>query len=103
MDHANGAHTVVEISYSYHHTSVKCDSEFVYELIGREGVIRYDRTAESFRMENGNGLQEFEFHPEKSFEGMYFRMGRRAKRAGRIADERRGWNPCCRNCGSRNR
>ncbi len=71
MDHASGAHTVVEISYSYHHTSANTHSEFVYELIGRDGVIRYDRTAESFTMENGNGLQEFEFHPEKSFEGMY--------------------------------
>jgi len=71
MDHANGAHTVVEISYSYHHTSANAHSEFVYELIGRDGVIRYNRAAESFRMENGNGMREFEFHPEKSFEGMY--------------------------------
>lgn len=71
MDHANGAHTVVEISYSYHHTSANVHSEFVYELIGRDGVIRYDRATESLRMENRNGLQEFEFHPEKSFEGMY--------------------------------
>ena len=39
MDHANGAHTMVEMSYSYHHTSKKALSEFVYELIGTEGVI----------------------------------------------------------------
>lgn len=71
MDHANGAHTMIEISYSYHHTSANAHSEFVYELIGREGVIRYDRTAQCLRMENRSGLQEFDFPPEKSFEGMY--------------------------------
>jgi predicted dehydrogenase len=76
MDHANGAHTVVEISYSYHHTSRNKRSEFVYELIGRDGVIRYDREAASFTMENGSGSHAFEFHPEKSFTGMYAEWAR---------------------------
>jgi predicted dehydrogenase len=71
LDHANGAHTVVEISYSYHHTSKNRRSEFVYELIGTEGVIRYDRDAASFGMENAEGSQRFEFHHEKDFTGMY--------------------------------
>lgn len=71
MDHASGAHTVVEISYSYHHTSLNSRSEFVYELIGTEGVIRYDRQTESFTMENGSGHHEFDFHPEKEFTGLY--------------------------------
>ena len=71
LDHDCGAHTVVEISYSYHHTSKNKSSEFVYELIGSEGVIRYHRERAQFTMENGSGLHEFEFHPEKSFLGMY--------------------------------
>lgn len=76
LDHANGAHTMVEISYSYHHTSKHYASEFVYELIGTEGVIRYDRNARSFRMENVAGSHEFEFQPEKSFSDMYAEWAR---------------------------
>jgi len=76
IEHANGAHTMVEMSYSYHHTSKKTRSEFVYELIGTEGVIRYDRSAERFTMENVQGSHEFEFHPEKSFAGMYAEWAR---------------------------
>ena len=71
LDHANGAHTVVEISYSYHHTAKHHVSEFVYELIGTEGVIRYDRERQSLSVENAAGRQEFPFHDAKSFEGMY--------------------------------
>lgn len=76
MDHANGAHTTVEMSYTYHHTSKNRQREFVYELIGTEGVIRYDSTAKVFRMENISGAHEFEFHHEKSFEGMYAEWAR---------------------------
>lgn len=71
MDHSNGAHTVVEISYSYHHTSKDRRYEFVYEIIGTEGVIRYDREDRSFTMRNSSGTLLLEFHPEKDFEGMY--------------------------------
>jgi len=71
MDHANGAHTVVEISYSYHHTAKNPQSEFVYELIGTGGVLRYHREAGSFVMENGAGRQDLEYHPEKDFDGLY--------------------------------
>ena len=71
LDHACGAHVVVEMSYSYHHTATNRKSEFVYELIGSRGVIRYDRERAQFTMEDGSGRHEFEFHPEKSFSGMY--------------------------------
>lgn len=71
LDHANGAHTVVEISYSYHHTAPHKRREFVYELIGTQGVIRYDREARSFTMENTAGSHQFEFHPEKNFVLLY--------------------------------
>lgn len=71
MDHANGAHTMVEMSYSYHHTAKKPAVEFVYELIGTKGVIRYDKIAESLTMANEDGSTAFEFHGPKSFSGMY--------------------------------
>ncbi len=71
MDHANGAHTVVEISYSYNFTAKEKRKEFVYELIGTDGVIRYDREAESFTMRNSRGTYTLQFDHEKNFEGMY--------------------------------
>ncbi len=71
LDHACGAHTVVEISYSYHHTAQHKRREFVYELIGTQGVLRYDREARSFTMENTSGTYPLEFHPEKDFRRMY--------------------------------
>jgi len=76
MDHANGAHTMVEMSYSYHHTSLNKRKEFVYELIGTEGVIRYDDGAHEFVMENVTGRHQFVFHDVKSFEGMYAEWAR---------------------------
>ncbi len=81
LDHANGAHTLVEISYSYHHTARNRRREFVYELIGTAGVIRYDREARSFRMEDTSGTSEFPFASEKSFTGLYAEWAR-ALRAG---------------------
>lgn len=71
MTHENAAHTMVEMSYSYHHTSRNRKAQFVYELIGTEGVIRYDRTEKSFAVENAQGRTELPFDHEKSFEGMY--------------------------------
>lgn len=76
MDHANGAHTMIEMSYSYHHTSKNQNREFVYELIGTEGVIRYDAANSTFRMENATGAHDFEFHHQKSFHGMYAEWSR---------------------------
>lgn len=76
MDHANGAHTMVEMSYSYCHTSKNIRREFVYELIGTEGVIRYDDVAHTFTMENVSGTHEFTFDDVKSFTGMYAEWAR---------------------------
>jgi predicted dehydrogenase len=76
LHHASGAHTVVEISYSYFHTTKNRRAEFVYELIGTAGVIRYDREAESFTLDTEAGRQELPFGPEKNFEVMYEEWGR---------------------------
>jgi predicted dehydrogenase len=76
MDHACGAHTTVEVSYSYHHTTRERRSEFVYELIGTKGVIRYDRGARSLTLADGAGTRDLPFHREKNFAGMYAELAR---------------------------
>src|SRR5690606_207342 len=43
LDHESGAHTFVEISYSYCATAKEPIHHFAYHLIGTEGVIRYER------------------------------------------------------------
>jgi len=71
MDHDCGAHTVVEVGYAYCHNTKNHCSEFIYELVGTDGIIRYHREAGQFFLENAAGKQDFEYHHEKSFAGMY--------------------------------
>ena len=71
MDHAGGAHTMVEISYSYCHTAAEPISHFSYDLIGTEGIIHYDREAQVFEVRTGEGTRTLPFAPEKNFAGMY--------------------------------
>lgn len=71
LDHASGAHTMVEISYSYCHTIGDVRREFVYELIGSEGLIRYDREAKTFQVHSKQGIEALPYAPEKNFGGMY--------------------------------
>lgn len=71
LDHADGTHAAVEVSYSYCHTVAKPRAEFVYELIGTEGVIRYDREARRFELRAAAGTRRMPFHEEKGFDGMY--------------------------------
>lgn len=71
LDHDDGAHTLVEISFSYTHTAKEPRSHFVYELIGTEGVIRYNREEQIFEMRSSRETRLMEWHEEKNFEGMY--------------------------------
>ncbi len=71
LDHANGAHTLVEISYSYGHTATEPSAHFSYELIGTEGVIRFDREARLFEVRSTRGTETLPVAPEKNFAGMY--------------------------------
>lgn len=71
MDHDCGAHSTVEISYSYCHTTREPLKRFVYELIGTEGVIRYDREARVFEMRTPQKTEQLPFAGEKDFAGMY--------------------------------
>jgi len=71
MDHASGAHTMIEVSYSYQHTTAGKRKELVFELIGTEGVIRYDAEERTFVMDNQTGHHEFDCGEEKNFLRLY--------------------------------
>lgn len=71
MGHECGAHTMVEMSFSYNATSKEPRSDFRYELIGTDGVIRYHREEHSFEIRNSYGTRFLQWHPEKNFCGMY--------------------------------
>ena len=71
MDHQGGAHTMVEISFTYCQTAAEPISLFSYDLIGTDGIIRFDRWSERFEMRTAAGTQQFPFAAEKNFVGMY--------------------------------
>lgn len=71
MDHDSGAHTMVEMSFSYNATSKEPRSHFQYELIGTDGVIRYNREEHSFVVRTSEGTRHLPWYPEKNFLGMY--------------------------------
>lgn len=71
MGHENGAHSMIEMSFSYNATSKEPRSNFQYELIGTDGVIRYNREEHNFEIRNSHGTRHLPWSPEKNFRGMY--------------------------------
>jgi len=71
MDHAGGAHTMVEMSFSYCATSREPVNTFRYELIGTGGLITYDREGWRMELRHGQGTEYLPGASEKSFRGMY--------------------------------
>jgi predicted dehydrogenase len=71
MDHASGAHSTVEISFTYGYTVDHPAMLFTYDLIGTDGIIRYHRDASLFELHNDRGRQSLPYYPEKGFEPMY--------------------------------
>jgi predicted dehydrogenase len=71
MQHAGGAHTAVEISYSYCATAAEPIAHFSYHLIGTDGLIRFDREAGIFEVRTATGTQQLPVAGEKNFPGMY--------------------------------
>jgi len=71
LDHAGGVHTLVEMSYSYGATLAQPRPRFEYEIIGTDGLIRYDRGARTFELHTAAGATDLGFAPEKNFAGMY--------------------------------
>jgi len=82
LTHDNGAHSAVEMSYSYGHTCKEWLNEFVYELIGTEGVIRYDRFRETLLLHNGESSREFVYTYSKDFGAMYEEFSRAVETGG---------------------
>jgi predicted dehydrogenase len=76
LDHANGVHTMVEMSYSYGHTAAQPISHFCYEIIGTDGVIRYDRERQLFEVRTPAGTRSLLWDHEKNFAGTYAAFAR---------------------------
>jgi predicted dehydrogenase len=85
MGHGCGAHTMVEMSFSYNATSKEPRTNFLYEIIGTDGVIRYSREEHAFELRNSHGTLHMPWHPEKSFVGMYVTFAQ-ALESGRPGD-----------------
>ncbi len=71
LDHASGAHTCIEVSFSYGQTAKEPRDVFTYELIGTEGVVRYDRDGWLLEVRSSHGTHRLEGSSEKNFHGMY--------------------------------
>jgi len=85
LDHAGGAHSMVEVSYGYGHTARDQAHRFVYEILGSEGLILYDREEKTFEVRTPKGTEKLAFHQEKNFKGMYEAYAR-ALETGRPGD-----------------
>lgn len=82
LDHENGAHTMVEMSYSYCFTAKEPIHHFTYQLIGTEGLIRFDREQKIFEIRNREGTQQLPFAGEKNFAGMYVAFAEALEKGG---------------------
>ncbi len=71
LNHENGAHTMVETSFSYGHTVREPRPQFTYDLIGDGGVLRYDRDGYILEARHGEGTLRVHGASEKNFDGMY--------------------------------
>jgi predicted dehydrogenase len=71
MDHKQGAHTMVEMSFTYGHTVREPHPIFCYHIIGTGGVIRYDRDGYLLETRNGQGTFRSPGASEKNFPGMH--------------------------------
>jgi predicted dehydrogenase len=76
LDHASGVHTMVEMSYSYSHTAAQPVSHFCYEIIGTDGIIRYDRERQVFEVRNPAGTRSLPWDHEKNFAATYAAFAR---------------------------
>ncbi len=76
MDHCKGAHTLVEMSFSYTHTARNPLASFSYELIGDGGVIRYLRDGYVLEARTGQETITASGASEKNFAGMYAEFAR---------------------------
>ena len=74
LDFSNGMHVMAETSISYGHVCANRLMAYRYDIIGTDGVIRYDKTSSTFELQNAQGVQTFAFAEEKDFAEMYRAM-----------------------------
>ena len=75
MDHANGVHTAIEMSFSYCHTAREPINQFSYDLVGDGGLIRYNRDGYLLEARTGAATFRVPGASEKNFDGMYRELG----------------------------
>jgi predicted dehydrogenase len=71
LDHDRGAHTMVEMSFTYGHTARESAPIFTYDLIGAGGVLRFDRNGWRLEARHGQGITIAPGASEKNFPGMH--------------------------------
>ena len=76
LDHEGGAHTAVEMSFSYGFTAREPAPLFTYDLIGTGGTIRYDRNGWVLERRNGEGTLVAPGSSEKDFPGLHAAFAR---------------------------
>lgn len=62
---------MVEVSFTYSTTAREHRSHFQYDIIGTDGVIRYNREEHTFELRNSHGTQWLPWYPEKNFAGLF--------------------------------
>jgi predicted dehydrogenase len=71
LDHEEGVHTSIEMSFTYGHTARYPRDEFVYDLIGTGGVIRYDRDGWRLEARDATDVVVGQGASEKNFPEMH--------------------------------
>ena len=71
MDHACGAHTMIETSFTYGHTTRDRRTELSYDVIGTDGLIRYDLATSTFELLDKSGTRPLPWHAGKNFDAMH--------------------------------
>lgn len=71
LDHEKGAHSMIEMSFTYGHTAKEPISHFSYHLIGTGGVIRYDRDGYVLEARTGQKTVVVPGASEKNFHGLH--------------------------------
>lgn len=71
LNQEGGVHTMVEMSFTYGHTSKNPAPIFTYDLIGTGGFIRFDRDGWRLQAHTGDGIVEGRGASEKNFPGMH--------------------------------
>ena len=71
LDFDNGMHLMAETSISYGHVCANRLMAYRYDIIGTDGVIRYDKGTATFELQDAAGVHAFDFAEEKDFAGLY--------------------------------